>query len=238
MRMVLIRGWLMVWPPPVEKMSTWEPPAAMPVMDSPPWPGVSITWSPLLRFARFAHGITSTMGAEPAFWMAPSDFSSIVVRPPSMLSPVGWLPLKSTPQARMRSSISSTILQMRLPRAGRTHLSASTPSPPIISVVSAKSARPPCLTTWSVTQPVALLWERPEVVSDVPQLSPNRSLLIGTSCRRSFVSSLSISMPMRVALAVASIAPPSSRMLIASTRFPVLAISWAISSAVQPSSRW
>ena len=155
-----------------------------------------------------------------------------------MLSPVGWLPLKSTPQARMRSSISSTILQMRLPRAGRTHLSASTPSPPIISVVSAKSVRPPCLTTWSVTQPVALLCERPEVVSDVPQLTPNRSLLTGTSWRRSFVSSLSISMPMRVALAVASIAPPSSRMLIASTRFPVLAISWAISSAVQPSSRW
>ena len=45
-RMVIISGWLIVWPPPVEKLMTWLPAAAMPVIDSPPWPGVSMIQRP------------------------------------------------------------------------------------------------------------------------------------------------------------------------------------------------
>jgi len=45
-RMVIISGWLMVCPPPVEKLITWAPAAAMPVIDSPPCPGESMTHKP------------------------------------------------------------------------------------------------------------------------------------------------------------------------------------------------
>jgi len=45
-RMVIIKGWLMVWPPPVLKLITWDPAAQIPVMLSPPWPGVSMTQTP------------------------------------------------------------------------------------------------------------------------------------------------------------------------------------------------
>ena len=67
------------------KTTTCAPPPTMPVTDSTSSPGVSMTVRPL-RVIGAAYGTTSASGVRsPPLCVAPSDFSSIVVRPPRML---------------------------------------------------------------------------------------------------------------------------------------------------------
>jgi len=171
--------------------------------------------------------------------MAPRAFSSMVDSPPSMLSPVGWLPRRSTPQARMLFSILSMNARILAAISGVFARALIHSSPPNISVVSAAMTLPPASIRRSATQPTHRLEASPLVTSLVPQLTPKTSLASGQRSRFWVLICRFRSTASRVALAVALMAPPSRRMLTTSTGLPAAAISWAISSAVQPCSlKW
>src|SRR5215831_9831652 len=81
-------------PRPVVNSSTVAPLTTIAVDDTPSFPGDSSNdspWSP----TGSPYRSTRDTGARPPFWIAPSDFSSSVVRPPALLpgdgfSYTGW----------------------------------------------------------------------------------------------------------------------------------------------------
>src|SRR5438552_6441309 len=82
-------------PRPVVKTITLQPPATRPVTLGGSKPGVSIKTNPLFVIGS-AYSYTSVIAVDPALAIAPSDFSAIVVSPPSLLPTDGLLSI-STP---------------------------------------------------------------------------------------------------------------------------------------------
>src|SRR5438552_18318313 len=78
-------------PRPVVKTIILQPPATRPVTLGGSKPGVSINTKPFRGAIGSAYSYTSVIAVEPALAIAPSDFSAIVVRPPSLLPIEGLL---------------------------------------------------------------------------------------------------------------------------------------------------
>src|SRR5512144_452492 len=76
-------------PRPVVKQSTVAPLATMAVDDTPSLPGASSSASPGVRTC-WPYRSTDVTVDVPPFWIAPSDFSSSVVRPPALLPGEGF----------------------------------------------------------------------------------------------------------------------------------------------------
>ena len=84
-------GLPMTLPWPVGKVCTAKPEAAQSVTISAAAEDESMNQSPLWVGSSALSSTPSTVHFLPIFWMLPSAFSSMVVRPPSMLPLVGWL---------------------------------------------------------------------------------------------------------------------------------------------------
>src|SRR6186713_1584443 len=94
--MVGAMGWPEGLHDPVTKQMACAPPAARAVMFSTAAAGASIIQTPAPGGVS-AYPTTPMIGRVPVFAKAPSDFSSIEVSPPAMLSGVGLVPDRSTP---------------------------------------------------------------------------------------------------------------------------------------------
>ena len=82
-------------PRPVVKSTMWHPAAARAVLATKSLPGALSRCSPWLVMMS-PYFSTALTGAEPDFWVHPSDFSSSVEMPPARLpgegfSEMGWL---------------------------------------------------------------------------------------------------------------------------------------------------
>ena len=135
----------------------------MPVTDSTSRPGVSMTVRPR-RVMRPEYGTTSLSGVRsPPLCVAPSDFSSIVVRPPRMFPGDGCVPRMSRPSARASPSTREMIWINWAPVSADVARAASRCSAPMISAISPSTAVPPESTRRSATRPSAGLAASPEV---------------------------------------------------------------------------
>jgi len=141
----------------------------MPVIEGMSKPVPSTSTSPR-RVGFRPYCKTSTIGTLPVLQMQPSDFSSRVVRPPSMLPVVR----KCSPGASrsvMRFAASSIVSTIASATCGSTARRASRWPAPMASVVSENMAEAPAATSRSTATPRAGLAARPEVASDPPHSS-------------------------------------------------------------------
>src|SRR4051794_22088575 len=153
-------------PRPVVKQTRFAPPATCPVAATGSKPGVSMNTKPFWVTGS-AYFTTSTRFVLPAFAIAPSDFSRMVVSPPALL-PGDGLALISSPclwvyssHHRIRSTSFSPTSRLTARRVKRC-------SAPYVSVVSARIAVPPLRTTRSLATPRAGFAETPEYPSEPP----------------------------------------------------------------------
>ena len=156
--------------------------------------------------------MTSTIGRVPPLAMAPSDFSSSVVRPPSMLSGVGFVPRMSTPLRFASSSNHRTISKIFRASSGFSARAASRCSAPMNSAGSDRMTVPPESTSRSEKRPTAGFEASPEVVSEPPHSTPTVRCSSGHGSRASSDAARTIRVAMRTpSIVIASALPLSCR---------------------------
>ena len=113
----------------------------------------------------------------PDFEIAPNDFSSIVLKPPLILSGVGLTPFKSTPFLIAILAYFSITLVIFCLTFLLLHLFIRLSSPPKHSTGSEKIAEPLLIINLSTKKPSDGLAINPDVVSDPPHSNPKTKSL-------------------------------------------------------------
>ena len=151
---------------------------------------------------RCASSRTPAMGALPDLAMAPSDFSSMVLRPAAMLVGPGLLPSKSSPLDLASCSRRSTAATNSVATCALAARLASRCSAPSHSRVSPKMSCAPACSSRSATKPISGLATMPELGSERPHSRPTHRSDRAARCLRSREISSCNCAPARMARSV------------------------------------
>ena len=206
----------------------------MPVLQTTSWAGPSIITSPF-RVGFSAYCTTWLIGVVPPLRMAPIDFSSRVVRPPSIFPGDGSVPRISAPIDSIPASVAAVMARMRFPislsAARRTRIC----SDPSISGVSEIITVPPAVMSKSEATPSEGLAVIPEIASEPPQDAPRINSAASTGSVRAAAASLRSFSASTLPLATLAVVPPSSWILSVSNLWPDRVSPAAISFGVHSS---
>ena len=153
------------------------------------------------------------MGAVPALWIQPRDFSSSVVIPPALFPGVGFPCLGFSPTSLKDSSKPDIMARRLSPSSFVLQRFAKRCSAPIISGVSDKITVPPRAVRLSPHIPTSGFAASPEVGSDPPHSVPRISSAASACTRFCFSASFTIFSAAAAAFSTVFRLPPSSRII-------------------------